>query len=89
MSTQKENKKVDKVFKKTLLVGESKKGNKYLYIETKAGKLVFVNLVQNNKRLNLALEGVKTVDVDYTSYNNDYKKQNMTLFNVSNIILSK
>lgn len=78
-----------KVFNKTLLVGTSKKGVKYLYIETKKGNLVFVNLVKDNKRLSLSLEGVKEVSVNYTSYDNDYKNNNMTLFNVTDIILSK
>ena len=72
------------VFKKVIQVGTSKKGNPYLFIKTKAGKLVFINLVADNKRLVPKIkDGVKALEVEYTSYINDYDNDNQTLFNVT------
>lgn len=72
------------VFKKVIQVGTSKKGNPYFFIKTKAGKLVFVNLIVDNKLFVPTLkDGVKALEVEYTSYINDYDNDNQTLFNVT------
>lgn len=72
------------VFKKVIQIGTSKKGNPYFYIKTKAGKLVFVNLVANGRLFVPEIEdGVKALEVEYTSYIKDYDNDNLTLFNVT------
>ena len=71
-------------FKKVIQVGTSKKGKPYFYIKTKAGKLVFVNLVANGRLFVPEIEdGVKALEVEYTGYINDYDNDNQTLFNVT------
>jgi hypothetical protein len=71
-------------FNKVINVGTSKKGKPYFYIKTKAGKLVFVNLVANGRLLVPEIsDGVKALEVEYTSYINDYDNDNQTLFNVT------
>jgi hypothetical protein len=72
-------------FKKVINVGTSKKGNPYFYIKTKDDKLVFVNLISAfDKKLIVPTnyDGVKALEVEYTSYINDYDNKNLTLFNV-------
>ena len=72
------------VFKKVIQVGTSKKGNPYFFIETKTGKLVFVNLVANGRLLVPEIEdGVKALEVEYTGYIKDYNNDNLSLFNVT------
>lgn len=80
-----------KVFTKNVLVGTSKeKGVKFLYIKTKAGELVFINLVKDSKKYQPKIaDGVKSLDVSYTSYNSDREKKQMTLFNVQDVIANK
>lgn len=71
------------VFKKIIQVGTSKKGKPYFFIRTKAGKLVFVNLIADNKKFVPKIkDDVKFLEVEYTSYINDYDNDNQTLFNV-------
>ncbi len=71
-------------FKKVIQVGSSKKGNPYFFIKTKVDKLVFVNLIKDNKKFVPTLkDGVKALEVEYTSYINDYDNDNQTLFNVT------
>ncbi len=71
-------------FKKVIRVGTSKKGNPYFFIETKTGKLVFVNLIKDNKLFVPTLKhGVRALEVEYTGYINDYDNDNQTLFNVT------
>ena len=71
-------------FTKVIQVGTSKKGNPYLFIKTNAGKLVFVNLVDDKKKFVPEIkDGVKALEVEYTSYINDYDNDNQTLFNVT------
>ena len=72
------------VFKKVINVGTSKKGEPYFFIETKTGKLVFVNLIADNKLFVPTLKhGVRALEVEYTSYIKDYHNDNLTLFNVT------
>lgn len=78
-----------KVFTKEVQVGTSKKtGSKFLFIKTKAGKMVFVNLVKDSKRFNPEIkDGIKAIEVEYTSYatkdeSGNYT-DNMTLFNAN------
>lgn len=72
------------VFRKTIQVGTSKKGNPYFFIKTKAGKLVFVNLIADNKKFVPTIkDDVKFLEVEYESYINDYDNDNQTLFNVT------
>ena len=72
------------VFKKVILVGTSKKGNPYFFIKTKTDKLVFVNLINDNKKFVPKIkDGVKALEVEYSSYNNNYNNNNQTLFNVT------
>lgn len=85
-----------KVFFKNVLVGTSReKGSKFLYIRTKKdekgeSKLIFINLIKDGKKyIPSNLDGVKSIDVNYTSYNTDYEKGNITLFNVSNLVYYK
>ena len=71
-------------FKKVIQVGTSKKGNPYFFIKTKTDKLVFVNLIKDNKKFVPTIkDGVKALEVEYTSYINDYDNDNQTLFNVT------
>ena len=78
-------------FKKVIQIGTSKKGDPYFYIRTKAGKLVFVNLIASfdNKLIvpqryeQMVKNGVKALEVEYTAYINDYDNDNQTLFNVT------
>ena len=71
-------------FKKVIQVGTSKKGNPYFFIETKTGKLVFVNLIVDNKLFVPTLKhGVRALEVEYSSYIKDYQHDNLTLFNVT------
>lgn len=72
------------VFKKVIQVGTSKKGNPYFFIKTKADKLVFINLISAfDKKLIVPTnyEGVKALEVEYSSYIKDYHNDNLTLFN--------
>ncbi len=72
------------VFNKVIQVGTSKKGNPYFFIKTKAGKLIFVNLIADNKLFVPTLKhGVRALEVEYTGYINDYGNNNQTLFNVT------
>ena len=71
-------------FKKVIRVGTSKKGEPYFFIETKTGKLVFVNLIVDNKLFVPTLKhGVRALEVEYSSYIKDYQHDNLTLFNVT------
>ena len=71
-------------FKKVIRVGTSKKGEPYFFIETKNGKIVFINLIADNKLFVPTLKhGVRALEVEYTSYINDYDNDNQTLFNVT------
>ena len=71
-------------FKKVIRVGTSKKGEPYFFIETKTGKLVFVNFIAENKLFVPTLKhGVRALEVEYTSYIKDYDNDNLTLFNVT------
>ena len=71
-------------FTKVIRVGTSKKGNPYFFIENKAGKLVFVNFIADNKLFVPTLKhGVRALEVEYTSYIKDYDHDNLTLFNVT------
>ena len=71
------------IFKKVIQVGTSKKGNPYFFIKTKTDKLVFVNLIKDNKKFVPTIkDGVKALEVEYESYINDYNNDNQTLFNV-------
>ncbi len=71
-------------FKKVIQIGTSKKGNPYFFIKTKAGKLVFVNLVANGRLLVPEIkDGVKALEVEYSGYINDFDNDNQTLFNVT------
>lgn len=71
-------------YNKVIQVGTSKKGKPYFFIKTKAGKLVFVNLVANGRLFVPEIEdGVKALEVEYTGYINDYQNDNQTLFNVT------
>ena len=71
-------------FKKVIRVGTSKKGEPYFFIETKTGKLVFVNLIADNKLFVPTLKhGVRALEVEYSGYIKDYQNDNLTLFNVT------
>ncbi|MEM1973679.1 MAG: hypothetical protein QXN68_02695 [Thermoplasmata archaeon] len=80
------------LYNKVINVGKSKNGgNTYFYIKTKDNKLVFVTLIKDGKKFVPVLkDGVKQLEVTYTSYERGDKQEektnNLTLFNVSEIV---
>lgn len=78
-----------KLFTKTVQVGTSKeKGVKYLYIKDDESKgLIFVNLIKDNKGYKPKLDGVKKIDVTYSSYKREDNR--LALFNVTEVIFYK
>ena len=76
-----------KLFTKTINVGVSKeKGVNYLFIK-EDGKFVFVNLIKDNKGYKPKLDGVKTLEVTYSSYKREDNR--LALFGVTEVLLSK
>lgn len=79
-----------KVFTKTCDIGVDKNGNDYLFITAKGGKMVFINLVKDNKKHVLVIpRNAKKVVIEYTSYETDFEKSKITLFNVGNVSYEK
>ena len=94
MSTKKEVKEVkEMVF--TINVGKSKTGKQFLYQkDKKTNDFIFVNLVKEGKRYNLATpKNVDSVDITCTSYKYrdkvEDKPRTLTLFNVTDFVFTK
>lgn len=78
-----------KLFTRTVQVGTSKtKGVKYLYIkEEDTNGLIFVNLIKDNKGYKPNLNGVKEIEVTYSSYKREDNR--LALFGVTEVVFYK
>lgn len=78
-----------KLFTRTVQVGTSKeKGVKYLYIkEDGSNGLIFVSLIKDRKGYKPNLDGVKKIDVTYSSYKREDNR--LALFGVTEVVFYK
>ena len=78
-------KKEVKIMTRTVDIKTSKKGTKFFSIMGKDDKMVFVNLVKDNKSYLPKLpKDAKTFDVDFTSYK--FEDNRLVLFGCDNLV---